>query len=213
MIAPVYADATILAYMNEPVVLHTVEVDDSPVLQADSPLEFVFVVDIFPHNNSTGGGSNSWSSVVQRTLNDSSSIPNVLIANTFRSMFSSGASPYNVEPHEPYAYTYIVTSYVRVCIHVYFPLPEDGSHVSAFGRSLKSLAETPDWISALFSNAMGEGFALPDIRFEIGTLEENVLSSFIGASHVVILHNDMLVGRGANHGKYDFVSDPSWAGT
>lgn len=86
-----------------------------------------------------------------------------------------------------------------------FPLlSDDKEHASAFRRSLKGLEQ--DWIDILFNDALGGDLLLPDIKLEIGTLEENVLSSSIGAEHTVEVHNDMLVGSKANHGKYDFVS-------
>lgn len=47
-----------------------------------------------------------------------------------------------------------------------------------------------------------------DFVFEIGALEENVITSSIGTKHGVKVTNDMVVGRKANGGQYDFVSLP-----
>lgn len=47
-----------------------------------------------------------------------------------------------------------------------------------------------------------------DFVFEIGALEENVITSSIGTEYGVKMTNDVVIGRKANGGQYDFVSLP-----
>lgn len=75
-------------------------------------------------------------------------------------------------------------------------------------RSLQEFSESVPWISELFESAMTGQLQNFDFVFEIGTLEENVVTSSIGTKYGVAVTNEMIVGRKANGGKYDFVSPP-----
>ena len=76
-------------------------------------------------------------------------------------------------------------------------------------RSLQEFSESVPWINELFESAVTGQLQNFNFVFEIGALQENVITSSIGTKHGITMTNDMIVGRKANNGKYDFVSPPS----
>lgn len=117
MTHPVYANATVVMYLEHPVtLLQTRAVDGAaPVLRSAAPIELVSVLSVLPSRKGRASpddttGANSWSSAIQKAMNESSLASNALLASAIMPLLQSGGSPGRA------ALCYVMLCYALPCL-------------------------------------------------------------------------------------------------